>query len=309
MKKVLSVLLVLALAMGFGVCAFAAPEPGVKTVTGIEAVWNGEIAAIIDERGHHEIIYFLIPYFTPENVEITLHFEEDEPEKLTAWEVYNDDWSWYIYYSYDAEASAVTFYYQDSSIKQSSYESYEDYIAALPQTAITIPADFLQKYMDSLKPWTELQAGESKKAVLTKGKYEVFTFTPEADGLHYFYSENAVNAYPRAWLTDTAFTDIGGFNSIVELQAGKTYFLFVFTYTEEANGECDVIVSSDVRKLSGWQWVSELLSGGLFNRYWVRYSYYYSLPGKGSWTDNAKHNWAIAAGWIKAWLFPRPMYM
>ena len=76
MKKLLSVFLaMLLLGMSLAVGAAAAPEVEIEdfslqfelpVVTGIEAVWNGEI--LVDE--------WLRAYFTPENVAVTVSFAE-----------------------------------------------------------------------------------------------------------------------------------------------------------------------------------------------------------------------------------------
>lgn len=331
MKKLLSALLALALALSLAVCAFAEKAPSeeprkspptyqdmmdklapagpvtqslnfeLPTVTGIIAVWDGDTDALFDR--------WYGPYFSPENVAVTVSFAEGEPETLTSWYGYyggDTYWSWHIDYDYDEATGEVTFYYYDSNLWQAYYDSLdnpdEDYDwgvfrATLPQSAFSIPTNPRDEYLNSL-PKTVLKLGESQRAPAQE--YTLYMFTPAKDGLYYFYSANYRNCDPWAELYDADFNRIvfnhdlfdWNFGIIEELQAGQTYYLFVGGYYEypEDTDRFDVGVRDDVRRLTSGEIFIELLTGGLF-----RWHFYddYAVPGEGSGLDIFRANLEI----------------
>jgi len=308
MKKVLSLLLALALALSCAVCAFAAkdfapPEkpnrgpkfpshvasqaaaPGTQsltfalpTVTDIAAVWNGEV--LFD-------YYWMELYYGPANVAITVTFDDGTSEVLTSWygEGYGASWWWWeVWYEYDEATGKVLFFYIDSNLYKEYRDSlgaedegnWPDLLATLPQTVITVPADLRENHLNSL-PKTELKLGENQR--VPAQQYTVCTFTPAKDGLYYFYSADYRNCDPWAILADANFNWIDSsddlfdldFGIIAELQAGKTYYLIVggyWEYTEEAD-KFDVGVRDDVRKLTRLQLVMELFTGGIFRQRYI----------------------------------------
>jgi len=335
MKKALSALLAFALALSLAVCA-AAKEPiteekpqspptyqemedkmasavdaasltfELPVVTSIAAVWNG--TALFD--------YWLWPYFSPENVEITVTFDDATTQTLDYWDDGGNGWYWFISYGYNEAAGKVTFYYEDSNSWQAYRDSLADpeedfdwdgFLATLPQTTILV-GDLRQQYVDSLVK-TELKLGESKKAVLTEGERKLFTFTPAKDGLYYFYSENREGGTdPFALLMDAALTPVAwnddlfdlNFGIIVELKAGKTYYLFASGLGLGA-GEFNVAMRSDMRKISVWQWLWQALSFGVFRLRWFVYGNdLYVLPSAGI-SNNTEFNVATASG-LGRWL-------
>lgn len=332
MKKALSILLALALALSLAVCAFAAKElpvqpgaskfqdfvpaqaaPGTQsltftlpTVTGISALWDGKTETLFD-RWHG-------PYFGPNNVAITVSFAQGEPQELEYWSDYGRDWFWEILYSYDDATGEVTFYYWDSNFREAyidtlrwgDYWNWDDLYATLPQASFSIPADLKEQYLKDL-PKTELKLGESQRATLADGENKVYAFTPAKDGLYYFYSEKRGWTDPYAYLYDAEFNYIAynddfiglDFGIIIALQAGKTYYLVVFNLRGDA-GEFDVAVHGDVRKLNVGQAVIEILTGGIFQRHWYAdYEDIYSFPGQGSWIDILKANLDFFRGNIR----------
>jgi len=331
MKKLLSVLLTLTLALGLAICAFAEKAPPenprkspptyqemmdklapagpvtqslnfeLPTVTGIEAVWDGDTDALFDR--------WYGPYFSPENVAITVSFAEGEPEVLTNWhgEHYGETyWYWRIDYDYDDATGEVTFDYYDSNLWQAYYDSlnnpdedynWEIFYATLPQSSFTIPANLRQEYLNSL-PKTVLKLGESQRA--PTGEYTLYTFTPAKDGLYYFYSANYRNSDPWAELYDADFNCMvfnhdlldWNFGIIIDLQAGQTYYLFVGGYYEyaEESDRFDVGVRDDVRRLTNQEIFIELLTGGLFR--WHIYDDYV-IPGEGGALDIFRKNMEV----------------
>jgi len=258
MKKILAILLALALALSLAVCAAAAPSYQdladklsaagpvtqgliyeLPTVTGITAVWNGEIL----------VGYWFEPNFSPENVTITVSFDEGEPEVLTKWWDEGNGWAWDILYEYDRSTGSVTFYYIDTNLWQAYINTldnpeeeydWDELLATLINTAIAVPDDLVRLYVDGLRPLTALNLDESTPVVLAEGKSEIFTFTPEADGGYYFYAESTAEAWPIAVIATPAYVPIGdawfffGENLVVELEAGKTYYVLAADYWGDA---------------------------------------------------------------------------
>jgi len=315
MKKALSFLLALALMLGCAVCAFAAKEtaaePGASrfqefipeldaivqsltfelpAVTGITAVWDGETGGLFDR--------WYGPRFSPENVAVTVSFEEGGPEVLTSWYSYGNGWWWEIGYNYAAATGTVTFYYEDSNLRQAYHDTlsddeewiWEDLLSMLPQSTFTIPANLRTDYLNSLAK-TELKLGENKKAVLTDREMKMFTFTPEKAGLYYFYSENLkANDYATAVLMNDSFDIVmrasrffdRNFDILAELQPGKTYHLIVSGYGSDSGdaADFDVGVRDDVRKLTDREFVVEALFGWMLGRrVLVDFESYYTFPG------------------------------
>ena len=332
MKKALSVLLTLALALSLAVCAFAAQEPpepparpgasrfqdfapaqaepGTKgltfelpVVTGITAVWDGNPAGLFDG--------WYGPNFTPESVAVTVSFEEGEPETLDHWWDEGYGWYWEVFYDYDDATGMVTFYYSDSNLQRTYYDSdgkgyiWSDYLATLPQASFTIPAGLLEEYLKNL-PKTELKLDVSEAVTLDWDERMVFSFTPEKDGLYYFYSKNQTpGSYAYATLANDAFGIIAhyerlfdrNFDLIAELQAGRTYYLLISVYNYgEGPAEFDVSVSSGVRRIGFLQKLEYLFAGGWFRWRWVEYyGESYAISGRGTWAEIAKYNLASEA--------------
>ena len=251
MKRILSLLLALALALSLTVCAAAAPSyqdladklspAGAVTqglayelpeVTGLTAVWNGEI--LVD--------YAFQPYFSPENVAVTVSFAEGEPETLDKWWDEGNGWFWEVFFDYDRSTGSVTFYYIDTIYWTAYLDSLTDVeeeydwevlAATLHKAAITVSDDLVRQYVDGLRPLTALRLDQSTPVVLEEGQSKMFTFTPETDGGYYFYTENVS---PDAWITAViatpAYAPIGGAyfffgeDLMIGLEAGKTYYIF-----------------------------------------------------------------------------------
>jgi len=274
MKKVLSVLLAVVIGVGFGVCAFAAPEPGVKTVTGIEAVWNGEADVYL---------FRMEPSFTPETVTVTLFYEDGSLEVLTSWDDYDDDynWSWDVFYLYDAATRKVTFYYSDVVLAQAYFEPTGkdwiryyymniDFYATLPQTSFTVPADTVKNVLASMQ--TPLKF-EERLTILAEPDGEmlrkVFSFVPEKSGMHYFYSEKT-DANPYAILWDADLNEISqskdniGNNFLLpaKLEAGKMYYLHIGALNGYGDMTFDLVVSDKAPKMNAVQWIVHYLLGG-----------------------------------------------
>jgi len=343
MKKALSVLLTLALAVGLAVCAFAAKEsvkeprqsppsyqkmearrspaadlrlsPSLNyelpTVTGIEAVWDGETEGLFHfVRG---------PLFNPENVTVTVIFEGGETEDLTSWwgkgEGSSSFWWWELWYDYDEKTGNVTFYYNDSNLWVAYLDTITDadgnwewneqvwevYLATLPRASFSIPVSLREEHLNSL-PKTELKLAETKKAVLAEGEEKLFAFTPEKTGLYYFYSKNQGKTDPYAELYTADFNFITynddffdlNFGIVMELSAGHTFYLAVSDYWWDA-GEFDVCVSDKVRRLSAQEALIEYMTGGIFWNFYYDdgYGSTYAFPGEGSMLETLRSNLGV----------------
>jgi len=324
MKKLLSVLLTLALALSLAVCAAAAKappleEPGASRfqsfvsaasiptaqsltftlpiVTGITAVWDGDTNALFDR--------WYGPYFNSENVTITVSFEEGGSELLTHWWDGGYDWFWEILYEYEEATGKVTFYYWDSNLRQAyvdtlkwgDYWNWQDVYAMLPQAVITVPANLREEHLKSLSK-TALKLDETQK--VPAQEYTIYTFTPEKDGLYYFYSRNYRNCDPYASLRDANFNYIASnddridwnFGIIAELQAGKTYYLIVGGYYDYGETIDRFDVGVEMLSYSGtFGWLGVLLHGSWFRSYLIiRDNYFWFFESENSWSVNFLYN-------------------
>jgi len=265
MKKALSILLALTIGLSFVVCA-AAKEPlpelpngepkfksfvanmpagaalqglsfELPTVTGIEAVWNGEILVNFWSKE---------PYFAPKNVSVTVSFADEAPEMLTYWWDEGNGWWWEVFYVYDAETGKVTFYYIDIKFYEAyiesigeSYEKWnsEDLYATLPQWEFTVPTDLWEQYINSLTG-AELKLDVSQTVSLSEGEQKIFSFTPQEDGYYRFYSlDNDGDPYGYLFGPDFEYmqsNDDGGgnlnFAITAWLEGDKTYYLVACEY-------------------------------------------------------------------------------
>ncbi|MCL2494138.1 MAG: hypothetical protein FWE98_00595 [Oscillospiraceae bacterium] len=272
MKKALSILLTLALALGLGVCPLAAKEPMAEpgipgasmfqsfdpalaafsqsltfelpTVTKIEAVWDGEIDGLFYGSDG--------PYFNAENVAVTVTFEDGGSETLTGWWAEGPGWWWQVFSRYNEQTGIVTLYYSDSNLYKAYIDSladpekdynWRDYRATLPQTTFIVPIDLREQYFKSLYT-DELKLGESKAVTLEEGEQKVFAFTPEEDGYYRFYSLDNSESDPYGYLYGPKFefmkqNDDGGdlnFSMTAWLKAGKTYYLCAYSYNGRGGG-------------------------------------------------------------------------
>ena len=314
MKKLLSVLIALATALGCAVCASAAlpkcdEELGttgeLPEVTGISAVWDGTVVFFESLR----------PYFGSENVAVTITFENSQSETLTSWECYSDDWFWSVFCYYEPETGRVAFYYEDSKL-ETAYKAgltdpddydEDDYLATLPQTVIMVPPNLKEHYMNSL-PRTELKYGESQPITTANGNRKIVTFTPEKSGLYHFAFKNKKSdgTIPFAWLTDASYRGISrrefcpgnDFGIVSKLDASAAYCLVV-----SGNCDFDLSVSSDVRVYNPDDLLKILLTDGIFSRRWV-FGYLssgtvHTFPSDDTWLNTAKKNIGVVLEIIK----------
>jgi len=236
-KKLLSILLALALCLGCAVCASAAQlaesaqaeaqslQFELPVVTAIEAAWNGEILLNL----------WAEPLFTPGNVAVTVYFEEGEPEVLSIWSAQGGgswytqgrEWFWRVDYEYDSDANSVTFYYVDTNNPDRE---------EAPQASFSFPSDYLAAFIASQGPLTQLKLGETIEGIIgSENGCKVFTFTP-AKSADYAFSGG--DYYRRFVVLDTDMNVVG--DSIASLKAGKTYYVLVQSYSE---GEYNVTVN------------------------------------------------------------------
>jgi len=260
MKKLLSILLAaLILCLGGAVGASAAlPEPGaleaqslqfeLPAVTAIEAVWNGEV--LLDN--------WLEPIFTPENVAITVFFEEGEPEVLAYWSAGSSAWFWEVSYLYDNAEDSVLFWYKDSGMTDSEEFS---------ETSIEFPANYLALFKAS-QDVTPLKLGEASAAVPCNGdgfSCKVFTFTPDKSG-EYRFSRASTDVYTQRFFVLDADLNMLDWGSgvVVPLEAGKTYYVFVSSWEYYWSIDDDVESEYTVT-VSEYNWWREILSlfGGM----------------------------------------------
>ncbi|MCL2106091.1 MAG: hypothetical protein FWH26_03390 [Oscillospiraceae bacterium] len=287
MKKMLSILLVLAITASFAVCVSATEPPYAKTVIGIEAVWNGEIMLDPESAAPQ-------PLFTPANVTITLHFTGEESEILDGWNdsgrtLYpywiekGENWSWWIFYDFLTETNTMTIYYEDinhlnaylkehPAPPQCSHDNLYDadicadcdawwfywaqYRAALPQSTFAFPADYLKQYIDNQRPLPQLKLNKTVtvKQQPTAGKPIVVAFTPKKSGMYYFY--NGVKGLGS--VTFLCGQASGGVGWGLDIPAGETCYFFLhdtpdLTYSLTVKSRLWFLFNYYL--LGGWLWM------------------------------------------------------
>ena len=263
MKKLLACVLALALFLSCAVSAIAVNDEidtqsllfELPVVTGIEVEWNGEIL----------LSYWLNPRFTPDNVKVTVSFEEGEPEELVHWHDSGNGWWWQISHEFDSETGIVTFIYEDSRLRTAFYDelggecccdigedawdvAWQVYYKSLPQDSFVFPVNYLEQHIDGFRPLTEL---ELDKVVTTSG-YNVYQFIPTKSGAHNFvfeapgwnqYRIRILNANLERITSDWVYG-----NFIRNLLAGETYYIIISSYYEM---EYKFVVTDDVTQGGG----------------------------------------------------------
>jgi hypothetical protein len=276
MKKLLAVLLVGAMMAGYGVCAFATPAIGTRNVTGIEAVWNGEVI----------LSYYLEPVFGPENVAVTLFFDEGEPELLEFWESSSDNWLshdnwWFVsHWGHGYDTHTDRFFFYNSEMLKKEYDSLDEetrpsyYDEWLPKTMLRTPNDrtLRERYIESRQPLEKLKCGQSKAISLSTQDFKVFTFTPKRTGKYYVSFEGAKTRFdPFVRIAEPDLEEIAypyffspNFDTSLQLEANKTYSLFF--RSDDAEETTYKVVIRDKMQTS-WQWFRySYLSGWLMPR-------------------------------------------
>jgi len=252
MKKILSVVLSAVLLLGvFGVGAAAVPDRSLQfnppLVEDIEVSWNGDI-----QLGARWISSatspVLVPIFSPENLDVTVFFEDDTSEVLTNWHAEfwtgtaNSFW-WEVHTTYDAAANTVTVLLHCSRLMQSDYWRVPSYTFAFPE-------NFVDEFLTQQAPITTLSLTEEADAF---SGWHVFSFTaPESRNYFFNWEENwghflIFNAQHEALRNSHG-------SALVQLQAGVTYYIVA---TPLAAGNALIFVSefesSPSRQLTWWQ--------------------------------------------------------
>jgi len=242
MKKILSIVLAILIAASTAAVVSAqVPEAGIDeqslvfelpVVTDIEAEWNGEI--LISIWGGLR--------FNPENVAVTVFFEDSEPEVLERWSGSvsggnQGSSAWEVFWIFDRETNVVTFFYSDSNLWDAFWgeqdfgcccevtdEAYEAFRATLPQDSFTVPADFMDEFFASTPVFPLDEA-----VAITRDGDRVFSFTPEESGIHWLstangdilvriFDENLQHLHGE-WMWSTR-------RIALPLEAGNTYFIY-----------------------------------------------------------------------------------
>lgn len=267
MKKTLSVILAVLLfgmTMAVGVAATHPPVNGCQRdavrppvdvyslqielpeVTGITAVWNGEVT--LDN--------WLWPTFGPDNVEITVSFAAGAPETLTRWSGGAYDGGWQIDQLFYLDEQRVVFFYWDTNLERAVWEAtpnfccmwcnWDDIAAIVPHDEITFPADFLETFVDGFRPIAAMTLDET----VTTTQQNIFSFTPQTSRQYrfeatgdYWYTLIVFNMDDGVYMNVTMWPGRG---ADVWLQAGQTYYALVSLTTwdgEQPEGERGLTVT------------------------------------------------------------------
>jgi len=283
MKKILSVLLALALGMSLAVCAAAKSDPPAKDpgVQEAKAVTQGLFATLpnvtgVAARWAGPALSLEWPDIGPDTVEITLSFAVGAPVTLPYWDDEASDGWWQIreeLVGKTAAALTLRYYYEDeklwdayiNTLASPWWDNYNEaaYLATLKSATVTVPLNTVEEFIDSHRPLTALALDVSQAVALAAGAYRVFSFTPGADGAYCFYSfDNSGDPY--GYLVGPDFkimrrNDDGmgdlNFRMAVDLKKDTTYYLVASTYMQRAGSYKVMVTETDRADFFGfWLW-------------------------------------------------------
>ena len=274
MKKLLVILLAGAMLAGFALPASAAPEPGVKTVTKLEAVWTGD--PIVWELWNSDYIA----------ADITLTYEDGSSdtydyEEMPRYGGGDDDW-WYVrclgVYIDDAKVT-LRFVYEDSVLRNAFLDGlnpadnleaeWDAHFDSLPQVRINPPCITMEEFIESQKPLIPLKPGEEITLTYDKS-WKVFAFTPEKSGPHVSFT----GEWTSLRLFNAEYEPVGAYglvnwfimgSMVAELEAGETYYLLV----RVSSGSETIVLYGGAKRLDFWQWLKSFLTFGIFREMWI----------------------------------------
>ena len=253
MKKLLSILLALFIAAS-AVTAASAVMPGLElepacnraafaphslnfelpVVTGLSAEWNGEML----------LSPWLEPWFSPENVDVTVTFDDGSSEVLTRWA--GQEWS--LWLEINHRTGVVTIAYYDANMIDALREGnpyfccewcnpveWAAFLATLQQDSFTFPTDYRETFVNGFRPIAAMRLNET---VTTAGE-AFFTFTPQTSRQFRLYGSGELYflAVFDANLDLYFATQLWpGSGSTIWLEAGQTYYVFIslFSWDNEA---------------------------------------------------------------------------
>jgi len=222
----------------FGVAAAATPDHSLHfqlpVVTAIEADWSGEIL----------LHRWLEPSFSPENVDVTVHFDDGTNQVQQVW--YASFWTnnsqqhWTLFTTLCRETWLVTVYYEDSNIYQAFHnanpglccrscdgdEIWDSFMDALPHDTFAFPENYIELFLAQQQPVDALTLGEETQAFTGT---RVFSFTaPETRQ----YAVTFVSNWGSVTFTDAEFNFLSSSRRI-NLTAGETYHVMVVVHPDD----------------------------------------------------------------------------
>ena len=229
MKKLLSILLaivMLGMSVAVGASALDIDEQNLgfelPVVTGISADWDGTASG------------WMWPQFSPENVEVTVTFDDSTTQVLTNWWDEGSNWWWEVWASPDFDANIVTVYYADSRIYAELMDDHDcccdvdwdAFMATLPQDYFELPDDFLEDWLANL----DAVVMTLNQRVNNVGSVGVLSFTPETSGQFHFFTQWGDFDFV-IYDSNFNFVDWGevwpGRGQTVWLEEGITYFIMI----------------------------------------------------------------------------------
>lgn len=232
-RKALSLALTLVMALCFALPAFAEGETPPLPVR-ITAEWD---ETVLFEDAN------LRPYFGPENVKVTVFFEDGSSRVQENWNGPFNNWLGMVNHpnggvrsQRDYKTGEVTIYYSDFQLWGSYAEANNirlgdfnladrsEYRSFVPQATFQFPLNYLEHFATVQQTLPELPLN---KATTAPGKTTAFSFTPKQNGQYTFTVQEKTSALH---LYDDAFNRLSGTGSweyTATLLAGKTYYILV----------------------------------------------------------------------------------
>ena len=239
MKKLLSIVLVallFCLSLSVGVVA---QQPSERTVVDIEAEWNGEIAITL----HH---WFLNPLFTPDNVTLTLVFDNGEREILNDWNPNREalvrqhqppEGDFRISYVPRYGWAPMVFYYETLAMwndfwgyenpEDATWQQWDAYHSTLPQASIGFPnmSIFVSAYLSQRYPLPALTFRQAFTS--TTQRPSIYSFTALQSGYHYILIRGVT---PEYVLIDNRWGMFNEHSRSIRfpMREGQTMFFYIY---------------------------------------------------------------------------------
>jgi len=198
MKKLLCILLaVVLLGMSLAVGAAGQSLESLRTVTGLEVEWTGEVLLSPGLLG---------AAFSSRNLTIIAHFDQGAPQTIALGLYHTVDLIiFWTSVRFCSEAGIVTIFCMIHELEAS----------------FAFAVNYREVFVDQFYPLPQLTIGEALRATLTPGQAFVAEFVAQENAIHYI-SADAPNWRVR-WM-NSAFETLSG--SVLE--EGETYYIIVW---------------------------------------------------------------------------------
>ena len=228
MKKLLAIILTLALLLGFAMPALANDPPAITHIT---AQWNGEI-----------VLQGQLPHFGPDNVAVTVYYSDNTSRVLDYWGDYrlSDRAHYAVIVRHAVGWVTITVNNRNGIIERASFE---------------FPENYREIFINNHRPLPEFVLGETASVSFSDGPV-VFAFTPQTDARHRIQLQARRGQQMMIWTPDFAviFDNFGNpyiTSREMNFVAGQTYYI-VFLDAQPSHEEPINVTITPVPPPSLW---------------------------------------------------------